>query len=437
MPRRLYPFADALAVSLVDPFSDLRLQPVGHVPRLLTLLHVPHRKSRAHHASVRSSGSSLLPLVNRRLHRIAISLALAVGLTVGTDTAHAQLLSPRRTLTVGAAPGCAATAAGQATVARRDNVEARRLAAAGQEAALIGDQAAARAAFTRAAELNPGDERVAYDLARAHEELADTSKAIAEYCRYLTLSPGGREATDVRSRLSRIVPRAESKRSDDVQVAFRLGLALFDDGRFDASARAFTEVIRNAPTAAEAIYNRGLARAAAGQRADALTDLEQFRAAAPTVDDRVQVARAIERLRRPVYSAGAAFGRGLLPGFGQFYTGRPVRGVLALLLATGSAGAAFVQKTSTTQVAYTDPNGVSAPYTRSTTERPYFAAAIGAAVGITLIAAIEAAVFANGTQSGASIIAPRGSTAAPASGFAVAPTLDRFGHAGVRVSLPF
>jgi len=279
--------------------------------------------------------------------------------------------------------------------------------------------------------------RVAYDLARAHEELADTSKAIAEFCRYLTLSPGGREATDVRNRLSRIVPRAESKRSDDVQVAFRLGLALFDDGRFDASTRAFTEVIRNAPAAAEAIYNRGLARAAAGQRADALTDLEQFRAAAPTVDDRVQVARAIERLRRPVYSAGAAFGRGLLPGFGQFYTGRPVRGVLALLLATGSAGAAFVQKTSTTRVAYTDPNGVSAPYTLSTTERPYFAAAIGAAVGITVIAAIEAAVFANGTQSGASIIAPRGSSAPPATGFAVAPTLDRFGHAGVRLSVPF
>jgi tetratricopeptide (TPR) repeat protein len=362
---------------------------------------------------------------------------MAIGVAVDAHVAEAQLLSPKRVLTVGPAPGCAAIASGPAAVARRDNVEARRLAAAGQEAALIGDQAAARTAFIRAAELNPGDERVAYDLARAHEELADTSKAIAEYCRYLTLSPGGREATDVRGRLSRIVPRAEAKRADDVQVAFRLGLALFDDGRYDASARAFTDVVRNAPTAAEALYNRGLARAAAGQRAEALTDLEQFRAAAPTVDDRVEVARAIERLRRPVYSAGAAFGRGLLPGFGQFYTSRPVRGVLVLLLATGSAGAAFVQKTTTTQIAYIDPNGVSAPYSQSSTERPYFAAALGSAVGITLVAAIEAAVFANGTQNGASIIAPRGTAAPAPSGFAIGPTVDRMGHAGLRVRVAF
>lgn len=405
-------------------FADSSPQPVESVSAWLFSL------QRTVSVTIRENGSMTVRVVG-------LMLVLLIALTVDADRAHAQLLVPKRTLTVGPAPGCASSPAGSGMVARRDNVEARRLAAAGQEAALIGDQTAARTAFIRAAELNPGDERVAYDLARAHEELADTSKAIGEYCRYLTLSPGGREAADVRDRLSRIVPRAQTKRADDVQVAFRLGLALFDDGRFDASARAFTDVLRNAPTAAEASYNRGLARAAAGQRADALTDLEQFRAAAPTVDDRVEVARAIERLRRPVYSAGVAFGRGLLPGFGQFYTSRPVRGVIVLLLATGSAGAAFVQKTNTTQIAYTDPNGVSAPYAQTTTERPYFAAAIGASVGITLIAAIEAAVFANGTQSGASIVAPRGSTASPATGFAVAPTMDRYGRAGVRLSVPF
>ena len=57
---------------------------------------------------------------------------------------QAQGLGPKRTLTTGPAPGCAIVPAGQAPVARRDNAEARRLATAGQEAALIGDQPAAR-----------------------------------------------------------------------------------------------------------------------------------------------------------------------------------------------------------------------------------------------------------------------------------------------------
>ena len=224
-------------------------------------------------------------------------------------------------------------------------------------------------------------------------------------------------------------------------MAFRLGLALFDDGRYDASARAFEDVVKNAPTAAEAYFNRGLARAAAGNRSAALTDLEQFRASAPTVDDRVAVGRAIETLRRPVFSPGVAFARGLLPGFGQFYTSRPVRGVIVLLVVAGSAGAAFVQRTTTTQVAYTDPNGVPAPYTTSSTDRPYFAPGLAAAAGLTIIAAIEAAVFANGTQRDASIVAPRGSTTttAPsgAGNLSIAPLIDRFGRTGLQLTARF
>lgn len=362
-------------------------------------------------------------------------------LVASTSVLPAQGLSIKRTLTTGPAPGCVTPAGFQAPVARRDNVEARRLAAAGQEAALIGDQAAARTAFIRAAELNPGDERVAYDLARAHEELADATKAVSEYCRYLTLAPAGREAADVRDRLLRLVPPAEIQRAQNVQVAFRLGIALFDDARFDASVRAFDEVLKNAPTASEGTYNRGLARAAAGRRAEALSDLEQFRATAPTLDDRVEVGRAIETLRRPVFSPGVAFARGLLPGFGQLYTSRPVSGVLVLLAVAGSTATAFVQKTSTTQVVYVDPNGVPAPYSRTSTERPYFIAALSAAGGLTLIAAIEAAVYANGTQNGASIIAPRagsGVRATPgAGGFAWSPTVDLSGRTGIRVSARF
>ena len=261
-----------------------------------------------------------LPRTARRIAATLVALAVcgAPLRAQSVTSSGAPTLTPKRTLTTGAAPGCALPVIGQPPAARRDNAEARRLASAGQEAALIGDQTAARDAFARAAVLNPGDERIAYDLGRAHEELADSTNAIAEFCRYLSLSPAGREAVDVRERLQRIVPTAAQRRAVDVQVAFRLGLALFDDGSYEASIRAFDDVVRDAPTASEGYFNRGLARAASGSRANALQDLELYRANAPTVDDRVEVGRAIEVLRRPVYRPGVAFMRSLLPGFGQF-----------------------------------------------------------------------------------------------------------------------
>lgn len=354
---------------------------------------------------------------------------LAWGGKAGAQQAPPRL-APKRTLTVGPAPGCAIPPNGP-PAARRDNAEARRLAAAGQEAALVGDQAAARDAFARAAVLNPGDERIAYDLARAHEELADSAQSIAEFCRYLTLSPGGREATDVRDRLLRLVPAAAQRRAADVQVAFRLGLALFDDGRYPAAVRAFDDVVKGAPESPEGYFNRGLARAAFGDRAVAMQDFERYRVNAPTVDDRVEVGRAIEVLRRPVYSPGGAFVRSLIPGVGQFYTGHTLRGLLTMAAAGGATAAAFMQTTTTETIAYTDPNGVPAPYTRSTRQRAYFTAGVGAAAGVTLLGLIDAVVSANRSQRGADIVARPARTAT------VAPWVRPDGRAGVQLSLRY
>lgn len=363
------------------------------------------------------------------------ALAILMIATSASAQGSTQALSPKRALTTGPAPGCQIPSG--ALAVRRDNAEARRLAAAGQEAALIGDQTAARDAFARAAVLNPGDERIAYDLGRAHEELSDSTKAIAEFCRYLTLSPAGREAADVRDRLTRLVPRAAQQRAEDVQVAFRLGLALFDDGRYEASSRAFDDVVRAAPASPEGFFNRGLARAAYGNRAEAMRDLEQYRANAPSVDDRVEVGRAIEVLRRPVFSPGMAFVRSIAPGFGQFYTGRPVRGAIVLVAAAGSAAFAFTSKTTEKTIPYVDPNGQPAPYTESTTDRPYFAAGMGAAAALTVIGAIEAVAYAKRTQRGASIVARRGTASSGDDAFALTPTLDLRGRTGLRLSAKF
>lgn len=372
---------------------------------------MPRPSSRFAELHVVRRGARVLP---SRAPRRLVFLLASLLVSIATPALHAQgaapRLTPKRALTVGPAPGCALPPSGPPAM-RRDNAEARRLALAGQEAALIGDQTAARDAFARAATLNPGDERIAYDLGRAHEELADSARAIGEYCRYLTLSPAGSEATDVRDRLLRLVPQDVQRRAADVQVAFRLGLALFDDARYAAAVRAFDDVVRGAPESPEGIFNRGLARAAIGQRAVALTDLEQYRVNAPTVDDRVEVGRAIEVLRRPVYSVGGAFAASLIPGVGQLYTGHTIRGVLTMLGMGGGVGMALVQQTTTETIAYTDPNGVPAPYTRTFRERAYFVPGMAAAGGVMLIGLIDAVVSANRSQRGADVVARPSRTA--------------------------
>lgn len=375
-----------------------------------------------------------------RIIPLLLMLAAAGAALTIPGTSAAQSLRPKRTLTVSVAPGCEA-AATRPTGSRRDNVEARRLAAAGQEAALVGDQTAARDAFAKAAELNPTDDRIAYDLGRAHEGLVDTTGAINEYCRYLTLSPAGREAGDVRTRLQRLVPRNAAQNAQDLLQKFRLGLFLYDSARYDAAERAFDDVVQRAPLAAEGYFNRGLMRAAIGSRAEALKDFESYLAAVPTADDRTEVTRTITVLRRPVYGQSSALIRSVIPGFGQFYTGRPIRGVLVMAGVAASAAMAVLQTTTKKQIAYVDPNGVPAPYTQEFTERKYLVPGVAVAAGLTLAAAIEAAWFAKRSSRGAAVLQP-GRVAALTDalqkhGVQFAPTIDQQANAGLRLSVRF
>ena len=385
---------------------------------------------------------SSVSISRRRVASVRLRLVVAVSAIVAV-TPHltqAQSLRAKRTLTVGVAPGCENVAARPAT-ARRDIAEARRLSAAGQEAALTGDQKAARDAFAKAADLNPVDDRIAYDLGRAHEELVDSTSAIREYCRYLTLSPAGPEAGDVRARLQQLVPKAAAQNAQDLLAKFRLGLFLYDSARYDAAERAFDEVVQKAPLAYEGYFNRGLMRAAVGSRAEALKDFESYLAAVPTADDRAEVTRTIAVLRRPVYGAGTAFIRGIVPGFGQFYTGRPVRGVLVLAGVATAAGLAVLQTTTTKQVAYVDPNGIPAPYTQEFTQRKYLVPGVATAAGLTVVAALEAVIFARkSTQGTAAIQAGRVSAISGAlknHGLSITPTLMPNATTGLRISAKF
>jgi tetratricopeptide (TPR) repeat protein len=381
----------------------------------------------AHRARLRAAGAA------------ATAFALAALAARAEAQPQVQALAPKRTLTVGAAPGCVGAAATRAAVVRRDNSEARRLAAQGQEAALVGDRAAARDAFARAAALNPTDDRIAYDLGRAHEELADTSAAVGEYCRYLVLSPEGREVADVRARLVRLVPRGAAQSAEQLLEAFRLGVSQYERARFDAAITAFDDVVGRAPSAAEAYFNRALARAAAGRRADALRDFETYLATAAAAEDRAAVTRAIDALRRPVYSESAALTRGLLlPGLGQFYTGRPGRGTLVF---GGVAGAVFMalrQRTTTREIPYVDPNGFPVPYDTSYVERPYAVAGGAAAVALLVVGAFEASRYARASERRASgVQGPPGAPTPRSSGLGLSPVFTGRSGLGVRLTTRF
>ena len=343
--------------------------------------------------------------INPPLWRLIVLLALFSPFHPA-EAQSLQSLTLKRTIALGAAPGC--PIATPTPTVRRDNAEARRLSAAGQEAALIGDRAAARDAFAKAAALNPSDERIAYDLARAHEELGDAAASVREYCRYLSLAPAGPQASDVRTRLSRLAPREAVQASQRALDRFRVGVSNYDRARFEIASQAFDDVVRFAPQATEALYNRALARIAAGHRDEASRDLQAYLAADPTATDRLVVTQAIELLRRPAFDSGEAFRLGLLPGFGQFYTRRPAFGVLVVAGVAGAAVAALYEKTEVRLVPYVDPNGVSVPYEEEFTERPYFVPAIATAAAVTLGAAFEAFMYARGTQRAVQVEPARG-----------------------------
>src|ERR1044071_9850637 len=131
---------------------------------------------------------------------LAVSVAVFAYVGLLTRAANAQL-APKRTLAATSTLPCPA-AAPNVIPSRKDSPDVRRLMSLGHEAAIVGDHRQARDVFVDAARLSPGDERIAYQLGRAYEELGEKPNAIREYCRFLALSPQASDAPDVRTRVT-------------------------------------------------------------------------------------------------------------------------------------------------------------------------------------------------------------------------------------------
>jgi tetratricopeptide (TPR) repeat protein len=281
--------------------------------------------------------------------------------------------------------------------------QARDLAERGQQAAILGDSVSARDQLRQAAQLDPTDPDLAYRLARANETSGAADDAAREYCRFLALAPSAPETAEAREKVALLARPTLSEQARAAEATFRAGISAYERGRMLEAEAGFNGAIRNQPDWADAYYDRSLVLLQRGERESALHDLEQYLRLKPDADDRAVVVARIDALRRGSPSPASALAMGLvIPGAGQFYTGRPVRGVLSLAAAGAALAYGLQQSTKTISVEQTATDPFGNPYTYTTTRlqtrRPNLIPGIAVAGAITLGGAIEAFAFAHSAR---------------------------------------
>jgi Flp pilus assembly protein TadD len=290
-----------------------------------------------------------------------------------------------------------------ASVAADARRKARDLAQNGRQAAILGDSAAALAQLKEASTIDPTDSDLAYELARAYESSGSNANAAKEYCRFLALAPAAPEAAEARNRVASLAPLTQNTAPSPAVAVLNDAIASFERGKTMEAEAKFAEAIRAEPTWADAYYDRAIARATIGDNQQAATDYEEYLRLKPTADDRVDVVARIEALRRQPLSGGQALGLGLIiPGGGEFYTRRPLRGALALVGTSAAIGLALQTSTSSKSVQQTGTDPFGNPYTYTTTQRtkdqPYLVPGLLVGGAIAVATAVDAYRFAK--QSG-------------------------------------
>jgi hypothetical protein len=163
----------------------------------------------------------------------------------------------------------------------------------------------------------------------------------------------------------------------------------------EESVRLWRAVLAASPEDEQALQ-----RIAAIQEAQRVRSENEARARADSMQRALTVAGVDTEprvTREQRYDPGRAFAMGLaVPGLGQMYTGRAVRGVLVLAGAGGAIAAGYLSERLDVNCRTEPVNNVCPPddILDQDTERPYMPAAIAAAAGITLLGAIDALLSA-------------------------------------------
>ena len=331
---------------------------------------------------------------------------MAAGLAASASPANAQQLPVKRTLASAAPTGCATLLTPvSSTSPAGDDAETRRLISAGQEASLQGEHGAARDAFAQASKRNPQNAVVAYYLGREHEFLSANTDAVKEYCRYLQLSPNARDADEVRGRIVRLVPASQLARVDEARANFSSGVALLERRQYIAADSMFGSIAVTLPNTPEVYYNRGLSRAARGERTLAIQDFQRYMDLSGNPPDRSAINAAIPRFPDRVYSPGGALGAGLVfPGAGQMSTGRPFIGVAALAAVAGAIVWGMMEEEGFEVHTFQDPFGNTYVDSLPVTTKPNVTIAAITAGAVWAGSAFEAMTYARRTRARAESI---------------------------------
>jgi len=285
-----------------------------------------------------------------------------------------------------------------------EQAQARVLGSNADQALILGDQARARDLLNRATGLDPFSPELAYRFGRILEDLGEADRAIDQFCRALALGAEEMGIEDIGPRLEGLVRSQEPQIPEGARGEFSRGLLQADLGELEGAAQAFGNAFQIAPDWADAVYNRGVILDRQGDVEGAVADLRQYLALRPEGTDAIAVSERIGQLQSqaPLPSPGATFTLGMLiPGMGQFYSGRALGGFTVLTLAGGALAAGFlIEKVETRCVGAVSQGGDCPPnrIISEDTTKPYFTESLIAAGAVAFLGALEAALKVRGSD---------------------------------------
>jgi tetratricopeptide (TPR) repeat protein len=281
----------------------------------------------------------------------------------------------------------------------RDEAAALRREAA--QAMILGDVGRARSVLSGAAALDPTSPSIRVQLGRALEELGDREGAVDAYCEALALTPSGSERSEADEGIRRLVSGREGPVANAARTAFRAGVERFDASDYEEAEDHFSRALTESPGWAAAHYNRGLTRLRMDRREAGLVDLARYVDLSPDAEEASHIRAAIgSRSSEPVRAASrpspaAAMTLGLvIPGMGQFYSGRSLSGTMYFLGAAGSAAAGFLYTEVEVLCLLEEPSSTCPPESivEERESRPFLEAGLMGAAAITVIGAVHAMI---------------------------------------------
>ena len=281
--------------------------------------------------------------------------------------------------------------------------QARQLGGTARQAVILGDLERARGLLERAVSLDGGAAALVYQLGRVLEDLGDVEAAVLQYCRSLAFGAEEADAQDARNRVDTYANATRRRVPPEALESFGAGVTSAGEGRFEEALTAFSVATAAHADFPEAEFNRAVVLETLDRGPQAIEAYRAYLSLRPDAPDGIQVSERIGQLQAgpgSLPSSGSALALGiLLPGGGQFYTGRPLGGVALLAIAGGAAAAALLVEEVDVRC-FPDPGpGEACPpadIIGESRSRPYLTYGLAAAGAVMLAGALEAFFHARG-----------------------------------------